>query len=612
MENEETAEGHERAHEVGESNGNAKLNMRRSLRWKLTSSYLFLVIVVLLVVTAYVARALERSYMNTYAYVVATQAKVISLMLREYAGRDLISLQPMVQELRWRKEATITLADATGRAANLAIDPSYPEVQKAFAGMESQAVRADPRTGERRVYAAAPILGPKKEVVGIVHVSAPEAWVWRQLRRMVPQFGMAMLLGLGAAWLIGTRLSRRITRPLEELSRMANRISSGDFAGRAPVDETEELGRLSRSFNAMAGRLERVIAEISAERNKIEAIIAGMTDAVVATNRDGQIILLNRAAEDLLQLERRQAQGQRARDVVPGERLVAMLEDATDRGRLTAEELPPGSMSDRVVEAHCAPITGDGGSVIGAVAVLRDVTELRSTERMRRELTANVSHELRTPLTSIVGFVETLLDGAMTDEETARQFLTIIDDEAKRLVKLVDDLMDLSRLESKRVALELKPVDVGHLAYHVVDKMRPLAENSQLMLSQSVPSGLIAPADSDRLEQVLTNLVDNALKYTPPGGRVEVRASDDNGEILVEVVDNGRGIPPEDLPHVFERFYRADRSRTRGSGGTGLGLAIAKHIIEAHGGRISVHSRLGEGTTFVFTLPRNGSLEPPN
>jgi PAS domain S-box-containing protein len=362
----------------------------------------------------------------------------------------------------------------------------------------------------------------------------------------------------------------------------------------------------------MAGRLERVIAEISAERNKIEAIIAGMTDAVVATNRDGQIILLNRAAEDLLQLERRQAQGQRARDVVPGERLVAMLEDATDRGRLTAEELPPGSMSDRVVEAHCAPITGDGGSVIGAVAVLRDVTELRSTERMRRELTANVSHELRTPLTSIVGFVETLLDGAMTDEETARQFLTIIDDEAKRLVKLVDDLMDLSRLESKRVALELKPVDVGHLAYHVVDKMRPLAENSQLMLSQSVPSGLIAPADSDRLEQVLTNLVDNALKYTPPGGRVEVRASDDNGEILVEVVDNGRGIPPEDLPHVFERFYRADRSRTRGSGGTGLGLAIAKHIIEAHGGRISVHSRLGEGTTFVFTLPRNGSLESPN
>lgn len=581
--------------------------MRRSIRWKLTSSYLILVTVALIVVTAYVARALQRSYVNTYSYVVATQAKVISLMMREYAtGRDLTSLQPMVQELRWRKEATITLVDATQRAASPTFDPSFPEVQKAFAGEESQAVRADLLTGERRVYAAAPIFGPDKTIVGIVHVSAPEAWVWRQLRRMAPALGTAMLLGLAAAWFVGARLSRRITRPLEEFSRVADRISSGDLADRAPVDDTDELGRLGRSFNAMADRLQRTIQEISAERNKIEAIVAGMTDAVVATDRDGRIMLLNRAAEELLRLERGHVAGRPAREVIGDGRLVAMLDDATERARLTAEELPPGSVGDRVVEAHCAPITGDGGAVIGAVAVLRDVTELRETERLRRELTANVSHELRTPLTSIVGFIETLLDGAMNDEVTARRFLTIVDDEANRLVKLVDDLMDLSRLESKRVALELKPVDVGFLVHHVVDKMRPLAEASQLVLSQSVPSGLIVPADADRLEQVLTNLVDNALKYTPPGGRVEVRAAAMNGEIAVEVADTGRGIPPEDLPHVFERFYRADRSRTRGSGGTGLGLAIAKHIVEAHGGRISVRSRSDEGTAFVVTLPTNG------
>ncbi|MBI2972411.1 MAG: HAMP domain-containing protein [Armatimonadetes bacterium] len=583
--------------------------MRRSIRWKLTSSYLILVTVALVVVTAYVVRALQQSYVNTYSYVVATQAKVISLMMREYvAGRDLTSLQPMVQELRWRKEATITLVDATHRAASPTFDPSYPEVQKAFAGEESQAVRADPLTGERRVYAAAPIFGPDKTIVGIVHVSAPEAWVWRQLRRIAPALGTAMLLGLAAAWFVGARLSRRITRPLEEFSRVADRISSGDLAGRAPVDDTDELGRLGRSFNAMADRLQRTIQEISAERNKIEAIVAGMTDAVVATDRDGRIMLLNRAAEELLRLERGHVAGRSAREVIGDGRLVAMLDDATERARLTAEELPPGSVGDRVVEAHCAPITGDGGAVVGAVAVLRDVTELRETERLRRELTANVSHELRTPLTSIVGFIETLLDGAMNDEVTARHFLTIVDDEANRLVKLVDDLMDLSRLESKRVALELKPVDVGFLVHHVVDKMRPLAEASQLVLSQSVPSGLIVPADADRLEQVLTNLVDNALKYTPPGGRVEVRAAAMNGEIAVEVSDTGRGIPPEDLPHVFERFYRADRSRTRGSGGTGLGLAIAKHIVEAHGGRISVRSRSDEGTAFVVTLPTNGGL----
>ncbi|MBI2200879.1 MAG: hypothetical protein HYU43_02945 [Armatimonadetes bacterium] len=202
--------------------------MRRSIRWKLTSSYLILVTVALLVVTAYVVRALQRSYVNTYSYVVATQAKVISLMMREYAaGQDLTSLQPMVQELRWRKEATITLVDATHRAASPTFDPSYPEVQKAFAGEESQAVRADPLTGERRVYAAAPIFGPDKTIVGIVHVSAPEAWVWRQLRRMAPALGTAMLLRLAAAWFVGARLSRRITRPLEEFSGVADRISSG-------------------------------------------------------------------------------------------------------------------------------------------------------------------------------------------------------------------------------------------------------------------------------------------------------------------------------------------------------------------------------------------------
>jgi two-component system phosphate regulon sensor histidine kinase PhoR len=242
--------------------------------------------------------------------------------------------------------------------------------------------------------------------------------------------------------------------------------------------------------------------------------------------------------------------------------------------------------------------------VTGAVAVLRDVTELRQTERLRRELTANVSHELRTPLTSIKGFSETLLDGAMRDEATSRRFLGIINSETDRLVKLVDDLLDLSLLESKRVALELQPVDVGMLVSHTVDKLKPLAQTQRLSLHQTAPPGIVVTADADRLAEVLTNLVDNALKYTPEGGRVDVEVAAVNGEVEVLVNDSGRGIGPEDLPHVFERFYRADRSRTRDSGGTGLGLAIAKHIVEAHGGRISVSSQPNEGTTFKVTLPR--------
>jgi two-component system, OmpR family, phosphate regulon sensor histidine kinase PhoR len=587
--------------------------MTRSLRWKITSSYLLVVLMVLVIFTAYVVRALHRQYVNTYAYVVAAQAKVISLMMRDYAGeRDLVSLQPMVQTLKWRKEATIALIDAPGRSA-AGFNPDVPELQRAFAGEESQAVRFDPASGEVRVFAAAPIVGPDGRVAGVVQVSAPEAWVWRQLHRMAPALGTAMALGMIAALIIGTRLSRRITRPLEEFGHVAERISAGDFAGRAPADDTVELGRLARTFNTMADRLEDTIAQIQAERNTLEAIVSGMTDAVIATDEQGRIMLLNRAAEEMLRLDRPEALGHPAREVIRG-RLAALLGEAGTNGRAGAEELPPGEAGDRVLEVHCAPITNAPGGVIGAVAVLRDVTELRQTERLRRELTVNVSHELRTPLTSIKGFTETLLDGAMTDEITARRFLSIINSEADRLVKLVDDLLDLSRLESKRVTLDLRPVDVGALVADTVERLRPLAQSSGVALHAVASPGIRIAADADRLQQVLTNLIDNAVKYTPTGGRIEVRADADNGAVAVSVADTGKGIRPEDLPHVFDRFYRADRSRTRGpsagvgnrSGGTGLGLAIARHIVEAHGGRISVRSRLDEGTTFTFTLPRNG------
>jgi two-component system phosphate regulon sensor histidine kinase PhoR len=591
--------------------------MRRSIRWKITGSYLLLVVLVLVVFTAYVVRALERQYVNNYEYVVAAQAKVISLMLREQAsdgradlaragGTDLARLHAMLQQVKWRKDATISLLDATGRSPAGSVDTSLPEIRKAFAGEEAQAIRTD-STGMKRIYAAAPVFGPGNAIVGVVHVSAPHAWVIRQLRRIAPALATAGLLGLLAAWVIGTGLSRRLTRPLDALSRAAAQISTGDLRSRAPVAGVDELGRLGETFNTMAGRLEDTIQAISTERTRVEAIIAAMTDAVVATDRGEAVVLLNRAAEDLLGVHRQRALGRRAGDVFAAPRLAGMLHEAVAFGRVTAEELPPGTAGDRVVEAHCAPIRDKVGAASGAVAVLRDVTELRQTERLRRELTANVSHELRTPLTSIKGFAETLLDGAMQDEATCRRFLTIMNGETDRLVKLVDDLLDLSLLESKRVTLELKPVDVSVLVAQTVDKLRPLAETQRLSLHQWAPPGMVIPADADRLEQVLTNLVDNALKYTPEGGRVDVRVAAADGEIEVLVNDSGRGIGPEDLPHVFERFYRADRSRTRGSGGTGLGLAIAKHIVEAHGGRISVSSRANEGTTFKVTFPRGGN-----
>jgi two-component system phosphate regulon sensor histidine kinase PhoR len=236
------------------------------------------------------------------------------------------------------------------------------------------------------------------------------------------------------------------------------------------------------------------------------------------------------------------------------------------------------------------------------VAVVRDVTELRRAERLRRELTANISHELRTPLTSIKGFTETLLEGAIADEEACRRFLAIIDSEAARLMKLVDDLMDLSRLESRAVSMEPAPVRLDALVTGALSGMRPQADRRRITLRETTDPAIVM-ADRDRILQVLTNLLDNAIKFTPEGGTVDVSVTSTPAGAVVSVTDTGRGIPADDLPRIFNRFYRVDRSRSRGAGGTGLGLAIAKHIVEAHGGRISVASRVNAGSTFAFTLP---------
>ncbi len=519
--------------------------MRRSIRWRITSSYLVLVLIVLSLVTAVVVWALQRQYVDTYKYVVKTQAKMIALMMRDYVRvHDISELELLAQEFKWRPDAKIAILDPTGRSRDGIIVPYPPEIAAALVSQEAQAVRFDGPSGESRVFAASPILTEGHALVGIVHVSVPQAWVWRQLRQMAPVFGAALVIGMAAAWFIGSRLSRRITRPLEEFTQVAERVSAGDFARRAPVDEADELGRLGTTFNAMAEGLKQKIQEISEEQKKIEAIVSGMVDAVIATDRRGNVILLNRAAEELLRVSRTQAHGRSIREVLRDRRLITMLDDATRASQVTAEELPAGTPGDRVIEAHCAPITGDHGAVIGAVAVLRDVTVLRHTERLRRELTANVSHELRTPLTSIKGFAETLLNGAMRDEAALRQFLMIIDSEADRLVKLVDDLLDLSKLETKGASLELGPVELSQLVAHTVDKLRPMAEAANLTLSGGGPA-VVVVADADRLEQVLTNLIDNALKYSTPGGRVDVAVALSDDDVTVTVTDTGRGIPAD-------------------------------------------------------------------
>jgi two-component system phosphate regulon sensor histidine kinase PhoR len=589
--------------------------MNRSLRWKLTASYLLLVLFSLAVAAVVLIPAIAQVYSNDYQRDVLNQAKTIARLLETYQadGASIARLDDIANRSSWREGVYVGVKDATGQPPSTSRwsgkggGPVAPEVQAALEGRPIALIRPDPLDREPRIFAAAP-LRAGGAIVGAVQVSVPRLWLDRALGKVWTALGEALVAGVAAALLLGAWRARTLAAPVLELARAAGRISAGDLTARAAVQSRDEIGQLAGTFNAMAEQLRQKLAAVSEERNKIEAIISSMSDAVVAVDRQGMILLLNRSAEDLLGLPQA-TRGQRLEDLLGEHPFRRCIEAAAGGCRDVVEEVSPHPLGDRTLDVHATPLRGPEGDCAGAVAVVRDVTELRRAERLRRELTANISHELRTPLTSIKGFTETLLEGAIADESASRRFLAIIDSEAARLMKLVDDLMDLSRLESRAVSMEPAPVRLDALVTGALSGMRPQADRRRITLRGTTDLAIVL-VDRDRILQVLTNLLDNAIKFTPEGGTVDVSVTSTPAGAVVSVTDTGRGIPADDLPRIFNRFYRVDRSRSRGAGGTGLGLAIAKHIVEAHGGRISVASRVNTGSTFAFTLPLASALRP--
>jgi PAS domain S-box-containing protein len=522
-----------------------------SLRARLLAGYLLVVVLALLTAGFYVVRQIEWRYTRSYALALESQARLIAEALRPRVGigADFQALEETARAFEWRKGAYVGVRDAAGIKPHLGPDqPSPPpEVARARDGHPASAQRWDDRTKETRIFAAAPVVQDGK-VVGIVHVSAPRLWVDRQLQQIWWAFLTAGLLALLAAAFLGFRISRSITKPLGELERGARTISEGDYGRQVAVRTRDEVGRLGLAFNRMARQLADTIEQIREERNRLEAVLASIRDAVVAIGPDQTVLLFNGAAREILGLADG-AVGRPVAAVIRTEALVALLRAAAE-GRVQSEELQLDG-TGRVVEVTCSPIGADSGAPAGAVAVVRDVTELRRSERLRRELVANVSHELRTPLTSIKGFVETLLGGAMRDEQNSRRFLEIIEGEANRLVKIVDDLMELSRLESKGVTFEVRPVDLAEACAAVAARHLPRAEQAGVRLVCEADRPAVVVADPDRVEQILTNLVDNALKFTGERGEIRVELRVEEREAIVAVRDDGRGIPYEDVSHIF-------------------------------------------------------------
>jgi two-component system phosphate regulon sensor histidine kinase PhoR len=399
-------------------------------------------------------------------------------------------------------------------------------------------------------------------------------------------------------------MARRVTTPIQQMRVVAASVAHADFSKRVTARPGGELGELAASLNDMAGQLQARLRELNKEKADLSAILSGMTEGVLVMDDAGKIRLANDALRQQLDIGG-EAIGKTALEVFRNVPLQEIVAEAVQTGGVVGRELAFLSPVERTFEINAARLQSHDGAPAGVVVLFHDITRLKQLENMRKEFVANVSHELRTPLSIIKGYIETLLDPQPPDAETTRQFLQTIQRHSQRLEALIGDLLTVSALESQQARLQLELVSLRAVAETAAEELARQARDKNMTISVGIPADFPQPrADAHRLHQVFFNLLDNAVKYVQAGGQISVSAKLGDGEIEVQVADNGPGIAAEHLPRIFERFYRVDKARSREVGGTGLGLSIVKHIVQAHGGRAWAESELGEGSVFHLTLPR--------
>ncbi|KWX78147.1 histidine kinase [Paenibacillus riograndensis] len=410
-----------------------------------------------------------------------------------------------------------------------------------------------------------------------------------------------------AATFVSYKVASGMTSPLEQITRVARRITDLDYDARVPMNRRDEIGQLATAINAMADSLQAQLKTIRDNEDLLQSVLDNMTGGIVMINAEGEIALLNRAAEQLLDVKNSEMAGHSFKELKHHYELSRLIEEGVSRNESVHEERSIYNPTERIVRLDGVPMMQDGSNR-GMLFLLQEVTEIRRLEKMRSEFVANVSHELKTPVAAVKGFAETLLGGGVKDEKTARSFLQIIYDENERLNRLIGDILELSKIESKRAQLECSPVHLIEFFDSLLETLSKVAEKKNISLNAAVPEELFMEGDEDKLRQIFINLISNAINYTQDGGSVNVNVvngqkADGTETVVFTVRDTGMGIPRKDLPRIFERFYRVDKARSRSSGGTGLGLSIVKHLVELHHGSISVESDLGIGSSFILELP---------
>jgi two-component system sensor histidine kinase VicK len=571
----------------------------RSIRSKLVIIYLLLILFATQLIGAYFVRALTASLIRGDTEAAKNQAQLIATIAapemrgdgkppgeRTSAIRSYSQLVTGVVYILNKDGVVIDTNAGTALIGQKRIDSVA--TQALVAREQSVAIRYDSATEQHLLAIAVPIVN-QREFLGVVECVVPIQNTYATVRQVTTIFytGSALVLALTA--LLGIVLSRTITRPVLDVIQQARKMAAGDFSQRVDVHSDDEFGDLSRAINHLADKLEEALAANTRERERLQAIIKHMGDGVIALDANFQVVFLNDAAQRFLTQI-----GPNAAEVLGLER--ALQGGVSDKAFLR-------TLGKTVLHVHCTAIRKHG-EIEGYVAVLRDVTEQEKLQNARRDFVANVSHELRTPLTSIKSYIEALQDHG-DDPELREKFLGVIAQETDRMVRLTEDLLQLSGLEMGKATFTESLLDLRQWLEESVQRFSLQAQSRNIDLSLDCPETVQLKGDRDWLDRLLDNLLSNALKFTPAHGHVKVSANLEAEDVHLIVKDDGIGIPAEDLPHVFERFYRVDKARSRRMGGTGLGLALAREIAERHGGTIWLISEIDKGTEVHVRLPKH-------
>jgi len=503
-----------------------------------------------------------------------------------------------------RADGTV-VADSEENPEDMDDHSDRPEVVQAQSRGVGTSVRFSDTLKVRMMYLALPLEADNK-LLGYIRTSLSLTGIDRRLGHIRSAVAWSAVLSAVAALVLGLLLARHFIKPLSSMTVVAGSMSRGDYEQRLPMTRSDEIGKLSKAFNVMADSCRQRNETIVTNRNRLSAILGGMTEGVVAVNADESVLHMNQAAGELLGVSPEECMGKPIWEVVRFQDISEIL-NAALRGLTGPQDdlqIDAQLKKDQFIEVHASPLRDGQGELVGAVVVIHDVSEVKKLAMVRREFVANASHELKTPITAIRGLVETLIDDKDLDESKQDRFLGKIKDQSMRLSSIVGDLLTLSRLESKSDDTEGGPFDLRQIVVSSVRTFSQMgAEQGIVIETDATDDAVNIMGDAAALRQLMSNLLDNAVKYTPQGGRIDVRLRAAGDQAVIEVQDTGIGIEPRDQARIFERFYRVDKARSRELGGTGLGLSIVKHIAITHNGSVTVDSTPGSGSTFRVVLP---------